>query len=75
MLLQERSYEYPDLKEVEEMVEEHRGYKEHRAARIAVKQHDKDHKKQKVKLHGTLRPRDPPSDSMRCMSLNPVETQ
>ena len=64
MLSQERSHEDPDLKEVEEMVDEHRGYKEHRAARIAVKQHNKDHKKRKVKLHGTLRPRDPPSDSV-----------
>ena len=53
------------------MVEELRGCKEHRSARIAMKQHNKDHKKRKVKLHGTLRPRDPPSDSVQCMSLNP----
>ena len=70
MLLRERPQEDPDFKEVEEMVEDHRGWKEHRAARDAVKQHKLDHKTQKVKLHGTLRPRDPPSDSVRCMSLN-----
>ena len=56
MLSREVPQEDPDFKEVEEMVEDHQGWKEHKAARVAVKQHELDHKNQKVKLHGTLRP-------------------
>ena len=73
MLSRERTHKDPDFKEVEEMLEDYRGWKKYKAARIAVKQHVSDHKNQKVKLHGTLRPRarDPPSNSVHCMSLNP----